>query len=147
MSHSKRVTEIFDQFKKSGIEGSTGNIRIELAGLSVKLETKDIVGGAIQEWFENWLVSKKIKFDKPTNTQSFPDFLIEKKTFLEVKCFDSAHTVVFSMGATKSDLNYISGCPVLGDYWRHCNHVHIERLHVIISSLSLCTCILSFVLL
>jgi hypothetical protein len=97
MSHSQRVTEIFDQFKKSGIEGSTGNIRIELAGLSVELETKDIVGGAIQEWFENWLLSKKIKFNKPTNTQSFPDFLIEKKTFLEVKCFDSSRGPAFDI--------------------------------------------------
>ncbi len=111
MSHTQRVSEIFDQFKRSGVEGSTGEISITLAGLKVDLTTKDIVGGAIQEWFENWLISKRIQFDKPSNSQSFPDILIENDTFLEIKCFDSTRGPAFDIANYGSYVDSLTEIP------------------------------------
>ena len=48
----------------------------------------DVVGGAIQDWFGEWMKLKKIAFSKPINSQSFPDFILGPNDYLEVKCFN-----------------------------------------------------------
>jgi type II restriction enzyme len=59
-----------------------------LGNLSITLESMDIVGGAIQDWLGEWLKREKISFTKPENTQTFPDFIIGPKDYLEIKCFN-----------------------------------------------------------
>lgn len=59
-----------------------------LGTLSVELETMDIVGGAIQDWFGEWLKLENIPFSTPINTQTFPDFILGPQDYLEVKCFN-----------------------------------------------------------
>jgi type II restriction enzyme len=48
----------------------------------------DIVGGAIQDWFGEWLKKENIEYTKPSNTQSFPDFILDQNDYLEIKCFN-----------------------------------------------------------
>jgi type II restriction enzyme len=88
MPHSKKALEIFKRVQDEKIRHSSGVMTFTLGALTVELETMDIVGGAIQAWFGDWLKSQKIKFTTPVNTQSFPDFILGKNDYLEVKCFN-----------------------------------------------------------
>jgi type II restriction enzyme len=88
MTHSKKAHQIFERVQREEIRHSTGIITFTLGELSVQLETLDIVGGAIQEWFSEWLKTQKIAVSTPENTQSFPDFILGKDDYLEIKCFN-----------------------------------------------------------
>lgn len=88
MSHSQKALEIFTKVNSSKIKHSSGVMTFKLGDLSVQLETMDIVGGAIQDWFGEWLKQQKIQFKTPINTQSFPDFILGPNDYLEVKCFN-----------------------------------------------------------
>lgn len=80
--------DIFAKMQSENIASFSGNISFTLGNQTVQLETMDIVGGAIQEWFGEWLKYHKFKFTTPTNTQSFPDFILGPTDYLEVKCFN-----------------------------------------------------------
>lgn len=72
--------------------GETGNIKFTVKDLSILIKTKDTVGNLLQEWLKAWFVQNNIEFEENANSQSFPDFLLDKdnhKTgLLEVKSFD-----------------------------------------------------------
>jgi len=88
MAHSEKALEIFAKVQSSNIASFSGNITFTLGDLSVQLETMDIVGGAIQEWFGHWLKVQRFDFTTPANTQTFPDFILSPGDYLEVKCFN-----------------------------------------------------------
>lgn len=88
MSHSKAAQSIYQKVVNGKIKDLSGSMLFNLGDLSITLESMDIVGGAIQDWFGEWLKREKIPFTKPENTQSFPDFIIGKKDYLEIKCFN-----------------------------------------------------------
>lgn len=88
MSHSKFAQEIFQKVISEKVKDSSGSIIFNLGGLSITLETMDIVGGAIQGWFGEWMKKERIRFSEPENTQSFPDFIIGNNDYLEIKCFN-----------------------------------------------------------
>jgi|LauGreDrversion4_1035100.scaffolds.fasta_scaffold18436_3 hypothetical protein len=88
MSHSKNAQQIFQRVQDTKIRHSSGSMTFSLGTLSVQLESMDIVGGAIQDWFGEWLKVQKIAFSTPQNTQSFPDFLLGSNDYLEIKCFN-----------------------------------------------------------
>lgn len=75
-----------------GIIGETGNIKFTVKDLSILVKTKDSVGNLLQEWLKAWFQENSIDFEENTNSQSFPDFLLDKddhtKGLLEVKSFD-----------------------------------------------------------
>lgn len=75
-----------------GIIGQTGNIKFTIKDLSILVKTKDSVGNLLQEWLKAWFQKNSIDFEENTNSQSFPDFLLDKddhtKGLLEVKSFD-----------------------------------------------------------
>lgn len=75
-----------------GIIGETGNIKFTVKDLSILVKTKDSVGNLLQEWLKAWFRKNSIDFKKNTNSQTFPDFLLDKddhtKGLLEVKSFD-----------------------------------------------------------
>jgi type II restriction enzyme len=100
MAHSKKAQEIFAKMQSEKITSFSGNISFTLGNRTVQLETMDIVGGAIQEWFGDWLKYHKFQFTTPTNTQSFPDFILGPTDYLEVKCFN------FSAGPAFDIANY-----------------------------------------
>jgi type II restriction enzyme len=100
MAHSKKAQDIYEKMQSANITSFSGHIEFTLGNLSVQLETMDIVGGAIQEWFGQWLKDQNFKFTTPINTQSFPDFILGANDYLEVKCFN------FSAGPAFDIANY-----------------------------------------
>jgi hypothetical protein len=88
MPHSKSAQEIYQRVISGKIKDSSGSMTFHLGGFSITLESMDIVGGAIQDWFGEWLKREKITFSEPENTQSFPDFLLGNRDYLEIKCFN-----------------------------------------------------------
>jgi type II restriction enzyme len=88
MLHSPRAQDLFKRVMSANIKNSTGIMTFSLGELSVELESMDIVGGAIQDWFSEWMRVQNIKFTTPQNTQSFPDFILGPNDYLEVKCFN-----------------------------------------------------------
>lgn len=72
--------------------GQTGSIRFTVKDLSILVKKKDTVGNLLQEWLKAWFVESNIDFDENTNSQTFPDFFLNKndhkKELLEVKSFD-----------------------------------------------------------
>lgn len=75
-----------------GIIGETGSIKFTVKDLSILVKTKDSVGNLMQEWLKAWFQENSIDFEENTNSQTFPDFLLDKddhtKGLLEVKSFD-----------------------------------------------------------
>lgn len=78
--------------KEYKIIGEVGNIKFTIKDLSIVIKTKDTVGNLLQEWLKAWLLQSDIDFEENTNSQTFPDFLLDradhKKGLLEVKSFD-----------------------------------------------------------
>lgn len=78
--------------KEYKIIGEVGNIKFTVKDLSIVIKTKDTVGNLLQEWLKAWLLQSDIDFEENTNSQTFPDFLLDKtdrkKGLLEVKSFD-----------------------------------------------------------
>jgi type II restriction enzyme len=74
------------------IIGEKGMINFSLKDLTISVETKDTVGNLLQEWLKAWMKKEEIEFEENTNSQSFPDFHLDKvdkrKGLLEVKSFD-----------------------------------------------------------
>lgn len=74
------------------IVGKTGGINFTVKDLSIVIHAKDSVGNLLQEWLKAWFQQNKIDFEENTNSQSFPDFLLDKDDYtrglLEVKSFD-----------------------------------------------------------
>jgi hypothetical protein len=74
------------------IIGESGVINFSLKDLTIAVETKDTVGNLIQEWLKAWMKHYKIEFEENTNSQTFPDFHLDKEDkktgLLEVKSFD-----------------------------------------------------------
>lgn len=72
--------------------GETGNIKFTVKDLSILIKTKDSVGNLLQEWLKAWFQKENIDFEENTNSQTFPDFLLDKddhkKGLLEVKTFN-----------------------------------------------------------
>ena len=88
MTHSKAAQNIYQKVLNGKIKNLTGSMLFNLGNFSITLESMDIVGGAIQDWFGEWLKKEKIPFSKPENTQTFPDFIIGENNYLEIKCFN-----------------------------------------------------------
>lgn len=82
------VKEIYKKFLASKVLDQVGEISINLAGIKVRINQKDIVGGALQEWFGKWLSKNSIEYSEPSNSQTFPDFEIPKNQMLELKTFN-----------------------------------------------------------
>lgn len=78
--------------KEYKIVGQTGGIKFTVKDLSIIIKTKDTVGNLLQEWLKAWLLQSDIDFEENTNSQTFPDFLLDKTNpksgLLEVKSFD-----------------------------------------------------------
>lgn len=91
------IDEIVDLLKQQNIKGSLGQVRFDLAGVSFPVLSKDIMGGILQEWLENWMIRNQITFSKPSNTQEPPDFYLSDSSHLEVKAFNYAANPGFDL--------------------------------------------------
>lgn len=74
------------------IIGELGVINFTLKDLTIAVETKDTVGNLLQEWLKAWFKESNIEFEENKNSQSFPDFFLDKDDakhgLLEIKSFD-----------------------------------------------------------
>jgi len=82
-------TKLVNDYK---IIGEKGVINFSLKDLTISVETKDTVGNLLQEWLKAWMAKESIDFEENTNSQTFPDFYLDredkKNGLLEVKSFD-----------------------------------------------------------
>lgn len=99
--------------KEGGIIGKKGVINFTLNDLSIAVETKDTIGNLLQEWLKAWMRKENIEFEENTNSQTFPDFYLNKENkttnLLEVKSFD------FERGPGFDLANFDSYCNSLLD--------------------------------
>lgn len=93
--YMKKIEQLLNE---ENIKGKKGFISFDLAGISFHVASKDIVGGVLQEWFENWMLSKKIVFSKPSNAQDWPDFYLGDGQHLEIKAFNYDASPAFDIG-------------------------------------------------
>ena len=102
--------KLVDDYK---IIGESGSINFTIKDLTITIKTKDSIGNLIQEWLKAWLKKYEIDFLENSNSQSFPDFLLDadntKKELLEVKTFD------FDRGPGFDLANFDSYCNSLLD--------------------------------
>jgi hypothetical protein len=98
------IKAIIEEFKDQGIIGKPGELQFKLDGLQINLETKDIVGGVIQEWFGVWMAKQGYRVTHPSNTQAFPDYFINESLMLESKSFVHGKKPGFDVAAYS---NYI----------------------------------------
>jgi hypothetical protein len=82
------IQKIVQLLNQQQIIGQQGAITFNLANISFPVTSKDVVGGVLQEWFENWMIVNKIPFSKPLNPQEPPDFYIANNEHLEIKTFN-----------------------------------------------------------
>ena len=82
-------SKLVDEYK---IIGEQGSISFSLKDLAISIKTKDTVGNLLQEWLKAWFRMSNIDFEENTNSQTFPDFQLDKdnpkKGLLEIKSFD-----------------------------------------------------------
>lgn len=91
------------------IIGEKGIINFKLKDLTIAIKTKDTVGSLLQEWLKAWFQYADIDFLENTNSQTFPDFHLNrddlKKGLLEVKSFDFARGPGFDLANFDSYCN------------------------------------------
>jgi hypothetical protein len=80
--------------------GNSENFMNFLA-ISIAINQKSAIGDLFQEWFSKWLTFKNIDFRTKSNTQEFPDFLLDpesnQKHLLEVKTFNYSASPAFDI--------------------------------------------------
>lgn len=90
MYHTETI-KIFNKLleEKNSFVGGT---KFTIGGLSIEVESKDGIGGLIEEWFGAWCISKGFKITNPKllgSSQEFPDYYVgEDKAMLEIKAFN-----------------------------------------------------------
>ncbi|MFM9161080.1 MAG: NgoBV family restriction endonuclease [Dolichospermum sp.] len=70
---SKYIHDVFAQ----EITNQEVEITFNFLNISVKINEKSAIGDLFQEWLTEWMKRKGIRFRTKTNTQEFPDFLLD----------------------------------------------------------------------
>ncbi|MGL6338975.1 MAG: NgoBV family restriction endonuclease [Waterburya sp.] len=85
----------------NSVTESVGNIEFNFLNVSVNIQEKSAIGDLFQEWFAKWLKVQGISYRITSNTQEFPDFLLDSasnhKNLLEVKTFDYSRSANFDV--------------------------------------------------
>ncbi len=82
------INKIVTLLKSQNIFNQVGHLNFSFAGVQFDVESRDVVGGVLQEWFGKWLAMNGIKATSPLNTQDWPDFTLADGMHLEVKAFN-----------------------------------------------------------
>ena len=83
--------QLYQELLNDNIIHATGEINLLLNSISVKIETKDSIGHMLQDWLEEWAITKDIYLRANPATQEFPDFYLSTSNddnLLELKSFD-----------------------------------------------------------
>tara|TARA_B100000795_G_C22790710_1_gene436788 strand:+ start:392 stop:1039 length:648 start_codon:yes stop_codon:yes gene_type:complete len=90
--------QVYNLLDTNNITSKVGTLTFDLADISFTVQTKDVVGGILQEWFENFLSTNNVQFEKPHNSQEWPDLiLLPQNEDLEVKAFNHAKSPGFDI--------------------------------------------------
>lgn len=93
--------QIYNLLVEKRITESQEKINFSFLDVSVDIKEKSAIGDLFQEWFAKWLESNQIEYRTPSNTQEFPDFLLDPqsnyKNLLEIKTFDSNRSANFDI--------------------------------------------------
>lgn len=115
MANIITAQQLFYNLTNLFTEKQIGYISFNLADISVKINTTDIVGGVIQAWVKQYLISNDIFFSQQENTQAFPDFFLDDKVFhksmLEIKAFNYNATPAFDIANFESYCSSIKEKP------------------------------------
>jgi hypothetical protein len=106
------VQTLFTALNRSNIKNVPGQMLCRnLAGLSFNINNRDIIGGVLQQWVGEWMNVNHITWSVPTNTQSFPDFILANNTHLEVKTFNYDESPGFDIANFGSYINSLLVTP------------------------------------
>lgn len=72
-----------------GLLTSQGQVTFNFFGQVLTVTSLDVVGSILQNWFEHWLRSNQIPYGVAQHSQSWPDFVLQDGTELEIKAFNS----------------------------------------------------------
>ena len=90
------VSQIVSQLRADNVTKKKGLLKFELAGISIEIDNKDVLGGILQSWFSAWLNTHGYN-DLQEATQQFPDYLFKGEIYLELKTFNSEATPAFDV--------------------------------------------------
>lgn len=71
-----------------GLLTRQGQVIFNFFGETLIVTSLDVVGSILQNWFEHWLIRNQTPYTLIPNTQSWPDFILQDGTELEIKAFD-----------------------------------------------------------
>ena len=87
------------------IANQEGEITFNFLNISVKINEKSAIGDLFQEWLTEWMRLKGVEFRTKTNTQEFPDFLLDISDttgLLEIKTFNYDDNASFDVANFKA---------------------------------------------
>lgn len=87
MTTINQITQLL--YEQNICNQEVGSITFNFMGQEIPVETKDVIGGILQNWFGNWLTQHHISWSKPINSQEPPDFILAQNEHLEFKTFDA----------------------------------------------------------
>lgn len=95
------ANQMYNLLIKQKITKSQGSIQFNFLNVAVDIKEKSAIGDLFQEWFAKWMETNNIEYRTPSNTQKFPDFLLDStsniKNLLEIKTFDDSRSANFDV--------------------------------------------------
>src|SRR5690348_1453646 len=86
--------QLYSKLLNSDIKDHKGLITAMFMDVSAQITSKSAVGYVFQDWLEVWMRKEEIEFRKNHNSQTFPDFYLNKSVntldMIEVKTFDGS---------------------------------------------------------
>lgn len=89
--------ELVDIFK---IKDRIGKVEINIGGVRAKYNGRDAIGDLLQEWLKNWFDKNNFYYRTHSDTQKFPDFLLQESDnegLLEIKTFNAVKSPAFDI--------------------------------------------------
>ena len=125
------ISEIVTKIRESGVIRKDGLLTFELAGISIEIDNKDVIGGILQSWFGEWLKVNGFK-DIQKETQQFPDFQFNGDIWMELKTFDAEKSPSFDVAnfASYIDSLLIKPQRLNSDYLIFSYIVHDSRISI-----------------
>lgn len=102
----------------------SGGTQFKLGDIGLSIESKDGLGGLIEEWFGAWAIYNKFSIYNPKfkkgNSQNFPDYYVgyERDGYLEIKTFNALKGPAFDIANFESYCESLSKNPyrLFSDY-------------------------------
>jgi len=131
------VSSIYNHLINSGIVNQQIKLTCSIQNITFNIQTRDILGNIIQEWLGNWLNTNGFNWNPPSNSQSFPDFAINRTEMLECKSFNADEGPAFDVANFKSYVDSLLITPqrLLADYiiipWKEINgNFYINNIYI-----------------